>query len=52
MKRRELFIRELVNDKVVKPLYIKTNQNVADIFTKPLPRKDFQRHRTVLLGLI
>ena len=52
IKRRELFIRELVNDKVVKPLYIKTNQNVADIFTKPLPRKDFQRHRTVLLGLI
>ena len=52
IQRRELFIRELVHDRLVKPLYIKTSENVADIFTKPLSRKDFQRHRAALLGLV
>ena len=49
--RRELFIRDLVLDKIVKPLYIKTSENTSDIFTKTLPRKVFQKHRAALLGL-
>ena len=51
IRRRELFIRDLVSDKVIVPVYIKTEENTADIFTKPLARKAFQKHRAVLLGI-
>jgi hypothetical protein len=51
IKRRELFIRELVADNVIKPIYVKTADNTADIFTKPLDRKVFQKHRDKLLGI-
>ena len=49
--RRELKIRELVADGVIKPKYVKGPDNTADIFTKSLGRVPFQKHRATLLGL-
>ena len=49
--RRELKIRELVAEQVLAPVMVSSEKNVADIFTKPLPRITFQRHRAALLGL-
>ena len=49
--RRELKIRELVADGTIKPKYVKSEDNTADIFTKPLGRVAFQKHRATLLGL-
>jgi hypothetical protein len=40
-----------VADNVIKPIYVKTADNTADIFTKPLDRKVFQKHRDKLLGI-
>ena len=51
IKRRELFIRDLVLDGTITPKYVKTDDNMADIFTKPLQRQSFQKHRTALMGL-
>ena len=51
IKRRELFIRDLVLDGTIRPVYVKSANNVADIFTKPLQRQLFQKHRAALLGL-
>ena len=50
IKRRELFIRDLVLDGTIKPKYVKTDNNMADIFTKPLQRQSFQKHRAALMG--
>ena len=50
IKRRELFIRDLVHDGTIKPKYVKTSDNMADIFTKPLQRQAFQKHRAALMG--
>eukprot|EP00965_Chrysotila_dentata_P211851 6186679-Pleurochrysis_carterae.AAC.3 len=49
--RRELKILELVADGVVKPKYVKSEDNTADIFTKPLGRVAFQKQCATLLGL-
>ena len=49
--RRDLFIRELVDRKVIKPVYVSTDKNVADALTKPLARQAFQAHRATMLGL-
>jgi transposase InsO family protein len=38
---RQSFLRELVLDKVIKPHLVKTTQNLADIFTKPLGKVKF-----------
>ena len=51
IKRRELYIRDLVLDGTIKPKYVKTVDNMADIFTKPLQRQSFQKHRAALLGI-
>lgn len=47
---RHHFIRQLVADEIVKFEYISTDSNVADIFTKPLHKISFRKHRTVLAG--
>ena len=39
------FLRDLVNDGTVELKYVETREQVADIFTKPLHRDDFQRLR-------
>jgi hypothetical protein len=36
------FLREQVNDKIVKLEYVPTKEQIADIFTKPLPRDTFE----------
>ena len=48
--RRDLFIRELVERKVITMKYVATADNVADVLTKPLGRDMFVKHRTTLLG--
>ena len=36
------YVRELVEDKEVKMEYINTKEQIADIFTKPLPKDAFE----------
>jgi hypothetical protein len=43
-------IRERVTRRQIKLHYIRSKDNIADIFTKALPRKDFDRLR-LSLGL-
>ena len=43
------FIRECVQQGMVVPLWVSTNENVADLFTKALKPAVFERHRSVLL---
>ena len=42
------YIRECVTQKEVQLEYVKTHDQVADIFTKPLKREDFVKLRTLL----
>ena len=44
------FICEAIEDGKIKVDYIPTEENVSDIFTKPLPKPKFQ-HFVELLGL-
>ena len=48
--RRDLFIRELVANNVIKPEFIRSEENPADALTKPLPKAAFMKHRNKLLG--
>ena len=50
IERRDLFIRELVEREIVKPIYVKTEKNTADILTKPLEKRLFCVHRATLFG--
>ena len=50
-ERRQLKIRELVDSGVIATNLIPTAENVADIFTKPLGRRQFQKLRKVLMNL-
>ena len=45
------YLRELVQDKEVKMEYVNTKKQIADSFTKPLP-KDAQEHLRGKLGVI
>jgi hypothetical protein len=45
------FLRDRVSQKVVKVEYIDTKEKIADIFTKPLPRGNFE-NITQKLGVI
>jgi hypothetical protein len=45
---KEQFLRELITDGRVKTKYIPSDQNVADMFTKALPRARFQQLRHAL----
>jgi len=42
------FIRECIASKEVELKYVKTQDQVADIFTKPLKIEDFRRMRAML----
>lgn len=42
------FVREKVEDKKVKMEYIKSKENIADIFTKPLTKEAFEYLRRKL----
>jgi hypothetical protein len=50
--RRDLFIRELVERKIVTPEYIPTAKNIADAqpLMKPLPKDIFATHRAAIMG--
>ena len=39
------FIRDQVSQKVVKVEYVDTKEHIADIFTKPLPKEEFEHVR-------
>ena len=41
VSRRHFFIRELVQDGKVRVSFIRTDDNVADLLTKPLPTRRF-----------
>ena len=44
-------IRELVEKKVLRMVYRKTEEQPADVLTKPLARESFERHRRFLMNL-
>ncbi|KAK3280646.1 hypothetical protein CYMTET_11519 [Cymbomonas tetramitiformis] len=48
---RNMYIRELVKSKMVEAMYVASEDNTADIFTKPLPLPAFLIHRE-RLGII
>jgi hypothetical protein len=43
------FIREQINARVVRLLFVPTLDNVADIFTKPLARELYTKHQNTLM---
>ena len=43
-------LRSLIADKVVEVRYCRTDENVADVMTKILPRVVFEKHRPKLMG--
>jgi hypothetical protein len=43
------YIRECINNRIISLQFIPTEDNVADILTKPLPDKIFSRHSEKLL---
>ena len=47
------FVRDQVSQKVVKLVYIDTKEQIADIFTKPLPKEAFEhlRHNLGVISL-
>ena len=49
--RRDLFIRELVERKVISPKFVATVKNVADVLTKPVKKDTFLKHRVAMLGI-
>ena len=49
-ERRQLKIRELVERAIVHVKSIGTSDNVSDIFTKPLNKGLFEKHRRTLLN--
>lgn len=51
IERRHRKIRELVQDGLVVARRVKTDDNVADILTKPLGRARFERFRRLLLNI-
>ena len=50
IERRHLKIRELVEEMQVRPEFVPTDENTADILSKPLARDRFQKLRRVLMN--
>ena len=50
INRRDLYIRELVERKVIRTEYIASGDNPADMLTKPLDKQLFQKHRATIMG--
>ena len=49
--RRHFFIRELVERHVVRVPHVRTDDNLADFFTKALDTKRFVTLRAMIMGL-
>lgn len=47
---KHYFIRDEIDKREVSVQWVRTEQQVADIFTKPLPLSSFQRHRDTLVS--
>ena len=50
IERRYLKLQEWVAEGNIKVKYIKTNENRADMFTKPLDRATFEYHAGGIMG--
>ena len=50
-ERKVFKMRELRGKGVVKVIKVSTEDNEADIFTKPLDRPTFERHRDTLMNV-
>ena len=44
------YVQDLVRRKVIELAYVSTENMDADVFTKPLSRESFERHRSKLLN--
>ena len=49
IERRYLKIRELIDAGHIEVKYVNTVDNTADLLTKALPTKDFERHKDAIL---
>ena len=50
IERRHLKVRELVEELAVRTEFVPTDDNAADILTKPLGRRKFEKFRKMLLN--
>ena len=51
IQRRHFFIRELVESGVLHVPFVKTDDNLADFFTKPLPPGRFEALRDAIMNI-
>ena len=47
---KQMFIRSKVLDGEIKPIWVATNENIADMMTKVLARPAFLKYRDQLMG--
>ena len=51
VERRHFYLRELVEEHVIRVPFVATVDNIADFFTKPLKSKDFFRMRDIIMNV-
>jgi hypothetical protein len=51
MERRHFFVRELVENHQIRVPFVRTVDNLADFFTKPLPAKQFFAMRDMIMNV-
>ena len=51
VERRHFYLRELVEEHVIRVPFVSTVDNIADFFTKPLKSKDFFRMRDIIMNV-
>jgi hypothetical protein len=44
------FIREQINKRIIELIFVRTDKNVADMFTKPLPNEKSEEHRDKVMN--
>ena len=47
---RQHFIREFVEDGIIKVIFVKSKNNDADIFTKNLSKDLFEKHKKTIIN--
>ena len=48
---RVMWLREVVATKVIEVEYVDTAEQTADVLTKALPVKEFEKHRNAMLNM-